>query len=342
MENVKKITIYDVAKASGCSSATVSLVLKKDSRVKNETKEKVLRVMKELKYKPNYLARGLAKQRTNTLGLIIPDLKNPVFSDIIGGVEEYINQKDYHLIVGVTNLNKNKEMFYLNMLRENRVDGLIILPTFIEDIKKELIRFKSENFPFVLSGVSIRDTNVNYVSCNMEDGAYLAVSHLIEQGHKNIAFIAGAADTSQIKERLMGYKCAFEKYGIKYNEDYIIECGPTLEDSYNATIKLVNNNREVTGIFCICDYIAVGAVKAIIDAGYKIPDDYGVAGYDNIDVSGYLPVSLTTVETNNKKVGMYAAKILIQQIEDPQCDFQHIILHPKLIVRKSTERLPKT
>ena len=338
MDTAKKVTIYDVAKRAGCSSATVSLVLKDDTRVKIETRQKVIEVMKDLKYKPNFFARGLVSQKTNSLGLIVPDLKNPIFSDIIEGVEEYISKQGYHLIVGVTNLDKQKEMLYLNMLREKRIDGLIILPTFVEDIKKELIRFKRENFPFVLSGVSIEDINVNYVSCNMEEGAYLAVSHLVEQGHKDIAFISGVANINQGNHTFNGYKRALAEYGISLDSNHVINCGPTIGEAFQATKKLIENNKRVSAIFCLYDYIAIGVIKAIVEEGYKIPEDYAVAGYDNVEISEYLPVSLTTVETYNKKVGETAAKILIDQIDGSVCDFQHIVLSPKLIVRDSTAK----
>jgi DNA-binding LacI/PurR family transcriptional regulator len=338
LDIVKKITIYDVAKKAGCSSATVSLVLKDDKRVKIETREKVIEVMKELKYKPNYFARGLVNQKTNSLGLIVPDLKNPIFSDIIEGAEQYVSSKGYHLIVGVTNLDKEKEMLYLNMLREKKIDGLIILPTFIEDIKKELVRFKRENFPFVLSGVSLDDINVNYVSCNMEEGAYLAVSHLIEQGHTSIAFISGVANENQSNQRLIGYKKALAENGIPFQEDNYICCGPSISEAYEATRKLIKSKKDVTGMFCLYDYLAMGVMKAIIDEGLKIPDDYAVAGYDNVEIAQYMPVPLTTIETHNKKVGETAAKVLIEQIEGSMCEFQHIVMSPKLVIRDSTAR----
>lgn len=334
----KKVTIYDIAREANCSSATVSLVLKDDPRVKKETRDRVLEVIKKFKYKPSFMARGLIIQRTDTIGLIVPELKNPVFSDIIEGVLNYVNSLQWHLIVGVTNHDKEKEIFYLNMLREKKVDGLVILPTYLQDIRKDLIRFKNENFPFVLSGVQLDGVDTNYVSCNMEKGAYLATEHLIENGHKSIAFISGVANPLQSCERLNGYKKALEDSGIPFDENYVVQCGATLEDAYKVTTELIKKHPEITGIFCLYDYIAISVIKAILDKGARIPDDYAVASYDNIDISAYLPISLTTVETYSKKVGETAAKILVSQIKDEGNDYQRVVLSPKLIERQSTDK----
>lgn len=336
-EKKKKVTIYDVAKAAGCSTATVSLVLRNDKRIKDETHHRVRECIKKLNYKPNYLARSLAMQKTHSIGIIVPDMTNPVFAELVDGAETYLSQNGYNVIIGSTNKLLAKEKLYLEMLSDKKVDGLIILPTFLNEIEDKLKELQTMNFPFVVTGVKSSMKNVNYVSTNKVEGAFLGVEHLIQKGHKNIAFVRGSELLEHSSERLEGYIKALKVYGIPFKEEYIIKSRQELHDVRENVRDFMKEHHEVTALFCLYDFIAMAVMKALYDLKLSIPDDVAVVGYDNIQLCEYLPVGLTSIDSNNNKVGEIAARILVNQINlETDEVVQHVMLTPKLIVREST------
>ncbi|MDD2392991.1 MAG: LacI family DNA-binding transcriptional regulator [Eubacteriales bacterium] len=335
-EKGKKITIYDVAKAAGCSTATVSLVLHNDKRIKEETRNKVRECIKTLNYKPSYLARSLAIQRTQSIGIIVPEMTNPVFSELVHGAEGYLSQNGYNVIIGSTNQDLDKEKLYLDMLSGKKVDGLIILPTFLSEIEDKLKDMQAMHFPFVVTGVKSSMKNVNYVSTNKVEGAFIGVEHLIHRGHKNIAFVRGSEVEEHSSERLEGYIKALNVYGIPFREDYIIKSRQDFSDVREKVRGFKKEHPEVTALFCLYDFIAMAVMKALYDLKLSIPKDVAVVGYDNIQLGEYLPVGLTSIDGNNYKVGEIAARILVNQITSDAEEIQHIILTPKLVIREST------
>ena len=338
-ESPKKVTIYDVAKMAGVSTATVSLVIHGDKRIKQETAERIKGCIKKLEYNPNYLARGLANRRTYSIGLIVPDLGNPLFSEIIGGAEEYLSQHGYHLLIGLTNQNLEKEKFYLNsMLRGKKVDGVILMPTYMDEIKDTLQSLLEDNIPFVLSGVPCDGLNVNYVSSNMEEGAFIAVEHLVKKGHTHIAFISGETSEAQGALRLAGYKKALALYGLEYRPEYVLRNSQDFDAIRDSVTALLTEHPEITGFFCLYDLIAYATIRAVCDSGRSIPKDCAVVGYDNIKLDAYLPITLTSVDANNSSIGEIAARIVLNQIEskNKMLPPQHITLTPRLVEREAS------
>lgn len=335
---MRKITIYDVAKAADCSTATVSLVLHNSSKVKPETRERVLSVMQKMGYTPSYLARSLSMKSTKTLGLVVPDVENPVFSQMIVGVEEYANKHGYNLILGISGLKLEKEDFYLDMLREKRVDGMIIFPTFVEHIVEQLENNNyHQQIPTVFCGTSGKhNTNISYVKCDQRIGSYLAVDHLLRIGRRHIGFIAAVTEKEQADSRLSGYLDALAFHGIESNSNLIRYCSQDYETVFNTTLSLLND-EPVDAIFCLYDYMAPSVMRAIFSTGRKIPDDIAIIGFDNISLSQYMPIPLSTIETHSKKVGEMAAQILLERINDPDLPPKQIILSPELVVRESTQ-----
>lgn len=332
----KRPTIYEVAKLCNCSIATVSLAFKNDPRVKAETKIKIDTTIKEIGYTPNHMASGLASQKSSIIGMIVPDLSNPVFSEMILGVEEYVNKKGYHLIIVSTNSILEKERKNLTLLEMHKVDGLIICPTYLDEIHKELREFYQSKSPFVICGLVFEDFDVSYVSINSTKGAFLAVQHLIEKGHTNIAFLSSEITISQSKDRLLGYKQALAAHGIEYNEKNVIRCGQNYSEIRTAIKDFIAINKTITAFFCLYDIAAYAAIKGIIESGYSIPQDYAIIGYDNIPLDEYYPIELTTIDCDYHKIGLLCASSIINQIENKPQTTDKIILEPKLIVRKST------
>jgi len=331
------VTIYDVAREAQVSTATVSLVLKNSSRIKEETRQRVMEVVNRLGYTPNFTARSLSKKSTNTLGLVVPNLENPVFAQMIAGVEECANSRGYNLILGVSNQNREKESFYLDMLQQKRVDGMLVFPTFIDNIQEKLSYLsKEEHTPIVLCGSTGKgNPDISFVKCDNRMGAYMAVDHLISTGRTRVGCILPAVSEHQYASRKAGYQDVLAFHGIKYDEMLIKVCQPDNESIFRATVELIEHEK-VNGLFCLYDYITIYVMRAIVSRGLSIPQDVAVIGYDNINISEYLPVSLSTIDTHSQRVGRMATEILVDKIENPDQPIRQIVLKPELVVREST------
>ncbi|MBP3389335.1 MAG: LacI family DNA-binding transcriptional regulator [Clostridia bacterium] len=334
---MEKITIYDVAKAAGFSTATVSLALQDDPRVRQETKKRVLEVVDELGYIPNYMAQSLSKQSTHTLGLIVPSLENPLFAQMISGVEECANDRGYNLILGVPNYNQEKEAFYLDLLQQRRVDGLLIFPTFVEMIANKLAnRNKRAAVPVVFCGSAVPGLpDVSYVKCDNRMGAYIAIDYLIQSGRKRIGFILPVATEQNAHSRKTGYQDALAFHGIPFDPELLVFCSPNTEDVRRATLELLNR-PGLDAIFCLYDYIAITVMHVLTAQKKRIPQDIAIVGYDNIHLSAHLPIPLSTIDTHGQRVGRMATEILLDTIENPESEARQIVLKPELVVREST------
>ncbi len=335
---MSKVTIYDVAKKANCSTATVSLVLKKSNRIKPETAKAVMDVVEQLGYTPNYIAQSLSSKATNTLGLIVPNVENPLFSMMISGIEDYANSKGYNLILGITNATSEKESFYLDMLQRKQVDGLILFPSFLGTLTKKVEYLSQMRTPIILCGSSGSEMkNISYVKCDNRLGSYTAVNHLVDIGCRRIGCIFPVTDEQQYKSRLIGYQDALRNCGIPFREELIRVCTPDNDSIFNATLTLLKEQKP-DGIFCLYDYSAITVMRAVFCAGLRIPEDIAIIGYDNIKMSGFLPVPLSSIDTHSQEVGQKAAEILMQKISDPDEQVHQVILKPDLVIRESTDR----
>lgn len=337
-ENKTKPTIYDVAKASGFSTATVSLVMNNDARIKESTRRIVMDCVKQLNYSPSALARGLANQQTRNIGLIIPNLHNPVFAEMVEGVKNYLSDAGYNIIIEVTQQNLEMEKNYLRSVRLQKVDGLIVFPTFLQEIRDELVQIQKEKFPIVICGTRMDEEAVpiNYVSSNIVEGAYLATESLIKKGHKKICLMSGEINNQQSDERIKGYKQALRMYGIPYDEKFILKSAPDLDSVYQKSFQFIGEHPDVTAFFCLFDYIALAVYKAIQKRGLRVPQDIALIGYDDIELDRFMPVELSSVRTNSFKIGEISARIIIDLLQDSDADIQQVVLPPILIERESS------
>lgn len=333
-----KTTIYDVAKASGFSTATVSLVMNNDTRIKLSTRRTVMDCVRELNYSPSALARGLANQRTHNIGLIIPNLHNPVFAEMVEGVKNYLNGVGYNIIIEVTQQNLEMEKKYLRSVRNQKVDGLIVFPTFLNEIHEDLIQIQKEKFPIIICGVRMDGEAVpmNYVSSNIIEGAYLATESLIRKGHKKICLMSGEVNNQQSDERIKGYRQALKMYGIPYEEQFVLRSPPHLDTIYQKCYGFIGEHPDVTAFFCLFDYIALAVFKAIQQRGLRVPQDIAMIGYDDIELARFMPVELSSVRTNNYKIGEISARIIYDLLQNPDAEVQQIVLPPILIERESS------
>lgn len=334
---MSKVTIYDIARVANVSTATVSLSLSGNERIRKETRDRILEIATELGYAPNYIAQSLSKKSTNTLGLIVPNIDNPIFSQMVSGVETYANSKGYNLLLGLSGSNRRKELFYFEMLQRERVDGLIVFPTFMDSLKDKIKDEDTVKSRLVLCGSSGAEfnTDISYAKCDNRTGAFLAVSHLMDTGRKRVGCIFPVSTSQQCYSRKLGYEDALAAHNITYDEKLIKICSSDDDSIFNAT-KALLRQQHPEAIFCLYDYCAISVMRAIYSEGLRVPQDISVIGYDNIPMGKFLPTSLSTIETHSEEVGRTAAELLIEKITNPDALVRQITLKPELVIREST------
>lgn len=329
----KRITMHDVAKEAGVSLMTVSRVVNEKEDVSPATRQKVVGVIKKLNYRPSSIARGLATQRTGTLGVVVPDISNPFFSSIVRIAEEEAYAQDYSVFLGNTNEDPQREMAVLQSLEDNQVDGLILCSSRLED---DVLTNVLRRFP--TSVLVFRERKSNDIgSITLDDvfGGEIAINHLLKSGHKNIGLVSGPSISLSAFGRYQGYQKALRESGISVREDWIRRCPPTVESGHQAVHSLISENPEITALFCHNDLIAVGALQACVDLGRKVPDDIAIIGYDDIRLAALVSPSLTTLHVPRASIGTQAMRMLLAQIYSKTAQAKEIHLQPELIRRKS-------
>lgn len=326
-------TIHDVAKLAKVSIATVSRVTSNEGVVNEKTKARVLKAMEELGYIPNSAARTLRMSQSNIIVVLMINIKNSFFSEFIRGIEEVAREAGYYLLIGSTNGEKEKEKEYLNLIRESRADGVILTTANVEaDTTIEKI---SQDSPIVLTFDYIPNPDIPSISIDNESASRKITNHLIELGHRRIAHITGDMQRLQSKTRLSGYKQAFYQNGFQVDESLIQEGGYLLEDGYLAAQKLLYFENRPTAIYGGNDNVAIGALKAVHDAGLRVPEDIAVVGFDDIDMARYMNPGLTTIHQPRYEIGKRAMELLLKKIKKEKIDQPHIILEDKLLIRES-------
>jgi len=322
------VTIKDVANKAGVSISTVSYVINHKKKVKPQTEEKIFNAIKELNYSPNLTARSLKTKRTNSIGVIVPDISNMFFTEIIKGIEDTASKENYVIILCSTYENAEKEEKELKTLIDKDVDGLIFISTGktqISDIHKKV--------PIVLVDRKLGSSYLS-VMLNNKKGGFLATDYLLSKRNAEVFLFTGPLTINTYFERMSGYLEALEKHGYSYNERSIINC----EVSYSGGIKAFENfayKNEIKSIFAANDLIALGLIKSILQSGLKIPDDIMIVGFDDIPTSSIINPSLTTIRQPTYFMGLKAAELIFNKLNDNPIEEKHIILEPELIVRDS-------
>ncbi len=330
MANIRKIS-----ELAGVSVATVSRVLNHPETVSEETRNRILMVMEEMNYVPNIIARSLTTNRTSTIGLIIPNILNPLYPSIAKGVEDVFYKKGYNILLSNTEYDAKREKACIEMLLSKKVDGLIICSSILGRADFDIII--KQKVPFVLLGEYVEDSDMNIVYTDYLLGAYMATNHLIKAGYKTIAHISGPMNRKASIEKLEGYKKALLEVGYKYDEEYIIEGNNQIDGGHLALKKVLKKKGKPDAIFVANDLMALGAIEAIKVSGYTVPSDIAVVGFDDIDVASLIEPKLTTVTHPVYRMGLTAARLLLDNIsnEDEDCFKQKIFIQPMLKIRKS-------
>lgn len=327
--------IREVAKKAGVSVATVSRVLNHPERVSPKTKQHIDSVIKELDFSPNAFARSLNLKRSNTIALVIPDIVNPQYMEIARGVEQVAHEKGYTLLLCNSEKDLRKEKAYVRMLIDKKIDGIILAFTLLQEGDFQEIR--NRNIPLVLFGQNILHENISSVYSDFKKGSYLAVTHLINLGFKKIAFIGGAADNLENRDKVLGYTEALLSRGLKISKEMMVEGTDDIDSGYLAALSLLKNTPVPEALFVANDLMAMGAMDAFKNEGYRIPDDISVIGYDNIRMASLIEPKLTTVSWPVHKMGLISARILIEEVESEEESpaSRNIFLSPRLKIRKS-------
>lgn len=327
------VTIKDIARIAGVSIATVSKVVNnKCSDISTDTINRIRKIIEENEYIPNSIARSMITKTTRTLGLIIPDVCNPFFTDLVRGAEDTANQYGFTIFIGNTDDNIDKEIKYIETLEEKRVDGIVLAGAAVRDNEKE------KNINIKVPTVTI-DRNVYYggirgsVEVDNFNGSYNAVNYLIKKGYRDIIFLSGPWNIKPTIERYEGYKKALIDNSLKFDEKNIY-IGTYSKKFGEKIAQEIYGNIKGKAVFCGNDLIAFGVISVFKERGLSIPGDVSVVGYDDIDICTFISPKLTTVKQPSYDIGCEGVKMLMDIIENKQAESCKII-KTNFVIRES-------
>ncbi|MGH4140011.1 LacI family DNA-binding transcriptional regulator [Clostridium sp.] len=332
---MNNVTMKDIAEMAGVSKATVSMVMnKKDASISDVTRKKILKIAKEMRYIPNSIARSLSTKKSGTIGIILPDITNPFFSEMARAIEDESERLAYNLIICNTDNDKNKEEKYIELLISKLIDGVIFMSG--GKSNENITILKNNNVPFVLVDRYIEGYKEDYgVFCLNKQGVKEGIKYLYEKGNREIAFVKGSENLEISKQRLEGYIEAMKDYGI-YEEKYIFEGDFNVEGGIMATENIISCFHNLDAIFYSNDMMAIGGIKILLRSGYKIPEDISVVGFDNIHISEFIEPELTTIAQPIYIMGKRACSILIDIINGELPSEKQVYFETKLIIRGTT------
>ena len=327
-------TLYDVARLAGVSTMTVSRVVNGSGYTSPAVKASVDRAIADLGYMPNVLARQLRSSRTQTLALVVTDIANPFFTTIARGVEDAAHAQGYAVMFCNTDESVDEELDYVRVLIGRRVDGVLLVPA--TDSSKSLELLRKHNLPVVVLDRRLRSAEVDEVRADSEGGAYIAVRHLIELGHRQIAVLAGPEAVSTSSDRVSGYKRALAEAGIDAGPQQILFGEYTEASGQAMTERILSAPERPTAIFAGNNFIAFGAIQALRESGLEIPDDMSIVVFDDLPQGWILPF-LTVIAQPAYEIGKRAAEMMLERLvsEEP-IEPRTIVLPSTLIVRRSS------
>lgn len=336
----KDITIYDLALKLNISPATVSRGLKDHPGINKATKKKIFDLAKEMGYRSNNFASNLRKQRTNTIGVIVPRLNSNFMSTAIAGIENVLNREGYNLIISQSLESYKKEVANAETMFNNRVDGLLVSLAYDTEDIEHFEAFFKKNIPLIFFDRVAEHRNCTNILVDNRKAAYNATSHLIEQGCKRIAHITAMQKRNVYVDRLKGYKEALEDHGIGFDDELVLVTNLSQEAGAEAAETITKMKKVPDGVFVANDNCAVGCMLAIKQAGFSIPADIAFVGFNNDPVATVIEPNLTTVNYPGYQVGEVAAQNLINHLNGSSTIeiTNRIVLRSELIVRNSSVR----
>lgn len=329
-----KLTIKDIAKLAGVSPTTVSLILNhKGERFSDETIKKVLQIVEETNYYPDFFAQNLVNKNNKTIGVIIPTLGDLFFDGLFEGIEKVASEQGYSVILFNSGNSKDKENRGLDFMLSRSVSGIILAtPHVLNHERFALIRRRC---PILLMDRGITPRLEGQIAVDESGGMAEAMDKLNELGHRRIAYIKENQSYYNLQARFEGYLKGIRRHHLEKDDSLIIAADLSVEGGYKAAKKLLEQGSSFTALCCANDYMAVGAYRALLQAGKKIPDDISVLGFDDIDIAAYITPALSTVKQPIDELGMEAAAALIRKIEHPDTSLENKTLGTHLKMRES-------
>jgi len=339
MDNNKEVTIYDIAKVLKVSPTTVSRALNDHHSISKATTNTVKQQARKMGYRPNIIASSLRRNKTNTIGVIMPLINRPFISSLISGIEEEANQAGYNVIISQTNDKYQKEISNAQTLYASRVDGLIVSLAMETKDYEHYLPFQRKGIPVVFVDRVSEAMDADKVIIDNFEAAYHATRHLIEMGCRRIAHFAGAKHRNVYRKRQEGYLKALKENNLPADENLIIYSNLSLEEGWKSTEQLLRLSEPPDGIFSANDSAAVGAIRFAKNMGLHVPDDLAIVGFNNDPISSIIEPALTTIQHPAFEMGKIAAQqVLKQQLQKSQRASETILLQTGLVVRASSSR----
>jgi DNA-binding LacI/PurR family transcriptional regulator len=340
IERPVRPTISDVAGRAGVSTATVSRVLAGIGRSRPDTSAAVLAAVEELGYRPSGVARSLRMQRTRTLGLIVSDIENPFFPELVRAADDAARAIDYSILLGSAAYDELRAVHYLDLMVDRRVDGLIVASSQIADASWRWLL--ASPVPVIVVNAEPPDYRVPVILSDNETGSRNVVEHLVGLGHRRIGYIRGPESYTAAKPRFEGFQKACDDAGLRPDDIPIVEGEGQVESGERATALMLERAPRVTAIACYNDLTAIGALRMLRAQGRRVPEDVSVVGFDDIAAASWVVPSLTTISQPKADMGRLAVEYLVRALEGDASDTEPTILRLPLTlrIRESTGPAP--
>ncbi len=336
-KEVRNITISDVARLANVSKATVSRVINNNPEgVSAATRERVKKIIYETGYIPNCAARSIAVPETKTIGIIIPDITNPFFPQVVKGIEDAAVKAGYAVFLCNSDGSQTKEQKYVTSLISKRVDGVILTST-VSNVKVDYIRSLVDDYdtPVILLDRTLRGIEyAGAVLMDNESGGYEATQFFIENGHKHIVFLSGPCNLNTAAERVEGYRMAMQDAKLT---PIVLKGQFTAQSGYEMALAMLQRCPQTTAVFASNDVIALGCMRALIQNHISIPDDIEVMGFDDIDMCQLVTPTLSTMSQSGYSIGTQAMELMLDRLNNPTGQRRDIIVKAKMVLRESTK-----
>ena len=340
-----RVTMKDVAREAGVTSAAVSYVLSGKRPISEETRQRVEQAIQRLGYTPNIAARTLssATKDSKLIGVVVPQtepgdrlmFQNSFYSEVLGSIEYHARQNGYHILISATDANES----YLTLAKQRNLDGIIVIGMYPDGFYQQM---KQSQIPIVLIDSYCNDYYYHNVRIDDAYGSYLATHYVLEKGHRNIAFFVGQMkENGVMKKRLSGYRKALAEFSVEFRSEYVFEGQIDYASGVAQAQKLMAMRLPATAVVAAADILAIGANKGFYDGGLRVPDDISIIGFDDLEVSQYLTPGLTTVRQQIPLKGQKAVELLLKHIKDPNLTKQEEILPLQLVQQQSVRQIER-
>jgi LacI family transcriptional regulator len=329
----KHVTLFDICKKAGVSSATVSRVINQSPLVHARTRTKVMKAIRELGYHPSHAARMLARQRTDTIGVIFPDIAGGFYADVLGGIDDVAAESSYHIVTAFSHGDQDTKKLVAAFAQERRVDAMVIMNLFASTapVIKSAVR---DGMAVVLLDRPVPGLKTPTICIDNVNGADAAMTHLLDLGYRRIAYISGPQDNFDAQQRMEGVRRAMNRAGVALTDELVWQGNFGEESARQALRSYLDRWQSLPeAIFACNDAMAISAMATLQDHGYRVPDDVAIVGFDDIDAARHL--GLTTVRVPMREMGTAAAHAALEKIQGQEPVVSTMLMPAKLMVRRS-------